>query len=429
MRDRKKRFERWRTASRFTLIGCVVVVFCNIATAGDWPQILGPARNGHASDESLPDRWSAEGPELLWSRPVGRGFAGAAVKGDRAILFHRIDEQEIVEAVKVTNGETIWRQSYKAHMVGKIFSNEDGPLCVPLIHGSQVFVYGGGGDLRALELQTGKKQWERSLYKEFRTRAGQVDYGYFGAGSTPIVEDDRVLVNVGGFDGAGIMALSTVNGETIWEATDERPSYSAPVATTIDGVRHVVFVTRYNGISINPKDGKVHFQFPFGKRGPTVNAASPLIVENQMFTTASYGVGARLTRINRQASEEVWESNEAISSQYNTPVYHEGYLYGTNGRADREPASLRCVELQTGRVAWSVKHFGVAAAIVADNKLLIVKADGVLVLAEPSSEGFKELARVILMDGTVRALPALAEGRLFVRDEKVMSCFSVGTSE
>ena len=396
--------------------------------AGEWPQILGPTRNGIAIGEQLPEDFD-RGLQLLWKRPVGRGYAGAAVQNQTAILFHRREGEEIVEAVKLANGKLRWRQTYNAHLSPQIFPEEDGPLCVPLIDRNRVFVFGGGGDLRGLHFETGKKLWQRPLYREYRTRAGQIDFGYFGAGSTPIAEQDRLLVNVGGYRGAGIVAIDAERGTTLWKATDEGASYSAPVATTIGNTRHVVFVTRYHTISIDPENGHVHFRFPFGQRGPTVNAATPLVLGNLIFTTASYGVGAKLTRFTANGEKEIWANDKSLSSQYNTPVPFHGYLYGTDGRADVGRASLRCVEMATGLVVWSVDNFGVAAIILADEKLLIVKADGGLVLAKPSAQGFEKLAEKKIAIGTVRALPALANGRLLLRDESTMYCYQVGETE
>jgi outer membrane protein assembly factor BamB len=394
--------------------------------AGDWPQILGPTRSGKALHERLANHWEGEGPPLLWKRAVGRGYAGAAVKNRRAILFHRLGDEEIVEAVDLASGRPIWRQAYPAHMQPQIFPEQDGPLCVPLIDGKRVFVFGGGGDLRALDFENGKKLWQRPLYREYRTRGGQIDFGYFGAGSTPIVEGNRLLVNVGGYAGAGIVAIDTERGTTLWQATDEGASYSAPVATVVEGVRHVLFVTRYHTISIDPENGKVRFRFPFGRRGPTVNAASPLVEGNLIFTTASYGVGARLTRFSQENQKEIWANDQALSSQYNTPVGIDGYLYGTDGRADIGTGSLRCIEMKTGKIAWSIADFGVAAIIAADKKLLLVKADGELILAKPSPQKFHPLAAMRITSGIVRALPALADGRLLVRDDATMYCFNVG---
>ncbi len=403
-------------------------VFCfaaNGVQAGQWPQILGPDRNGIAQDEKITDQLPTDGPPLVWKRSVGRGYSGVAVQDNRAILFHREGDEEIVEALDAATGRTFWKKAFPAHFRGSIFPENNGPNCVPVIDDGRVFAYGGGGDLYALELETGKKLWTRALYKEYRSRAGLVDYGYFGAGSTPIVESDAVLVNVGGFNEAGIVSVDTKTGKTNWAATDELPSYSSPAAATLDGVRHVVFVTRLSCLSIDPANGRVRWRFRFGQRGPTVNAATPLLMDDRLFVTASYGIGAELARFSAAGIETAWANDETLSSQYDTSIHHDGYLYGTHGRADVGVAELRCVHLQSGKVAWSETDFGVAAMILADGKLLIVRSDGELVIARPTPDEFLPLTRAKLITGPVRALPALADGKLYVRNNSELRCFDL----
>src|SRR5262249_12570199 len=152
-------------------------------------------------------------------------------------------------------------------------SSDDGPRCTPVIHGDSVFLLGPGGELACVAFETGKQIWHRQVYQEFKAPDG-----YFGAGSSPIVESEKLLLNVGGAGGAGLVAFSLTDGKTLWKATDEAASYSSPVATTIEGVRHLIFVTRLNVVSVDPANGEVRFRFPFGARGPTVNAANPLVL-------------------------------------------------------------------------------------------------------------------------------------------------------
>ena len=184
---------------------------------GDWPQILGPDRNGVATDETLATQWPADGPPLLWKRTIGRGYAGVAVQKDRAILFYRADragkDEEVLEAVRLGDGRSLWKLGWKAHFTPTIFPAEDGPLCVPLIHEDRVFAFGGGGDLVAAELESGRLIWSRDLYRQYRQRGGTIDFGYFGAGSSPILHGDRLLVNVGGRAEAGIIAINCDNGK------------------------------------------------------------------------------------------------------------------------------------------------------------------------------------------------------------------------
>jgi outer membrane protein assembly factor BamB len=406
------------------LLAATVLTAASSAQAGDWPQILGPHRNGKADDERIAANWGKSGPKLLWSRPLGRGYAGVAVQGDRAVVFHRMADDEIVAALDAATGKPLWEQKFTAHFQGQIFADKDGPLCVPLIHKGRVYVYGAGGDAHALDLASGKPLWSRPLYKEFRTRAGLIDYGYFGAGSTPVVVGKSLLINVGGFNGSGIMALDLESGKTQWQATDELPSYSSPVAIENNGTVHAIFVTRLNCVAVDPDSGQVRFRFRFGRTGPTVNGATPVVVGNQLFVSSSYGVGAIMAKFDASSAEQVWHS-DVMSSQYSTSIYHDGHLYGVDGRADVGVASLRCVDFATGREIWTEENFGVASLILADDKLLAVRDNGQLAVVKPTPTGFQELGSAQLFDSTVRALPALAAGRLFVRDDSQLKCFDL----
>jgi hypothetical protein len=195
---------------------------------------------------------------------------------------------------------------------------------------------------------------------------------------------------------------------------------------TIDGKPRALFVTRLNMLLVDPATGEVLAQTPFGMRGPTVNAATPILAGDAVFLTASYGIGARLLDVKPAKVRELWSSDEVLSSQYNTPVYDGGYLYGIHGREDAGLAELRCIEAKTKKVAWSEADFGVAHIIHADGKLLILKNDGELVLARATPKKFDVLARAKIFDDTVRAIPALAGGKFFARDGRELKSLVVG---
>lgn len=401
-----------------------IVSLGKAAFAGDWPQILGPHRNGRADDELLATAWPDKGPPLKWTHKLGSGYAGPAVVGKQVIVFHRVADVERIEALDAGSGKPLWKSDSPAEYRGGV--NEDlGPRCVPLVHEGFVYTFGAAGELRCVSLMEGELKWSRSAYADY-----QGDEGYFGAGSTPIVVDNKLLVNVGGRGGAGLVAFALDTGKTVWKATDEKASYSSPTAAVIDGKPHAIFVTRLNAVSVDPANGTVRFRFPFGKTGPTVNGATPLVFDNQLFVSASYGVGAQLASISGSKPEKIWANDSVMSSQYSTCVYDKGYLYGSDGREDTGGAVLRCLEAKSGKVQWSVDDFGVANLILADGKLLILKVDGELILAEVSPKAFKKLASAHVSTGISRALPALAEGALYLRNNArgsgELKCLQVG---
>lgn len=403
---------------KYTLL--IMLCSVSICDAGDWPQILGPYRTGHAAGEILDATWPEGGPAVKWQRPVGSGYAGLAVSQNIAILFHRIGDQETVEAMQAQTGEVLWKHSSPVNYRGT-FNPNDGPIAIPLIHNNRVYTFGIAGQLQCLDFKTGKKIWSRDTHKDF-----QVGEGYFGVGSSPIIVEEKLLVNVGGKrKNAGIVAFSLDKGFTLWQTMKDDASYSSPTSAFLHGRFYAIFITRSYLAGIDPQNGNVVFQFPFGKRGPTVNGANPVMIGNYVFATASYGVGGFWGKIDRLNASEIWRSQEIMSSQYTTPIEYDGTLIGIDGRQDIGTSRLLCFDPQTKKVKWSQEDFGYATLFEADNKLILMKTDGTLVLAEASLEKYQELGRAQVLNSTTRALPALSNGLLFVRDEKTLKCLQL----
>ena len=380
------------------------------ARAGDWPQILGPDRNGRADGEELPGKLDPPRLKPLWTSKLGGGYAGPVVVGQRVIIFHRVGENEVVEALDAATGKRLWRAPSPASYRGGVDPHGDvGPRCVPLVAQNSVYAYGAAGDLICVALDTGKILWRRELAADYEAAEG-----YFGAGSTPIVAGGKLLANVGGKN-AGVVALDPISGKTLWQATSEIASYSSPTLAKLGGKEQAIFVTRLNCVAVDPASGKATTLFPFGRSGPTVNAATPLVVDDKLFVTASYNIGAELRQLSGTSAKQLWASDDTLSSQYNTAVADRGYLYGIHGREDVGVAELRCVELATGNVKWSKEGFGCAHAILAGDKILLVGVRGKLTLIAANPNKYEELGAGDLGRHDFRALPALAGGKLYAR--------------
>lgn len=376
--------------------------------SGDWPQILGPQRNGQADGETLPDGFPKAGLSAAWSVPLGSGYAGPVVVGKKVIVFHRVEKQERIEAFDTATGKSLWQADFPARYNGGV-NSDTGPRCVPLVQAGKVYAFGAAGDLYCVTLEGGKHLWTRELYVDY-----DGDEGYFGAGSTPMIIGGKLVVNVGGKT-AGLVALDPATGKTLWKGTTEQGSYSSPAAAKIDGKEQAIFITRMNCVAFDPATNEARVLFPFGKRGPTVNAASPLLFDDKLFVTASYGVGAALKKLDGSEVVSVWSDDDTLSSQYTTAVRHAGFLYGIHGREDIPPAHLRCVHEVTGKIQWSKDRFGVAHAILAGDKLLLLGIDGKLTLVAADPKKYRELASAQVAEGLTRALPALSAGRLYFR--------------
>lgn len=391
------------------------------AAAGDWPQILGPERRGVAAgDEKIVARWPAAGPPVLWRREVGGGYAGVAVAGARVALFHRQGDREIVAALDVATGEPLWEAGHPTTFRPQV-GGGDGPLCAPVIHAGRVITLGAQGVLSAHDLATGAERWSRQTHRDFRAAEG-----YFGAGSTPVVAAGSVIVNVGGRGDAGIVAFALDTGTTAWQRTAEAASYSAPVAVDVGARPHVLMVARLSCLLLDAATGEVRWTFPFGQRGPTVNAASPVVIGgDRLLVTSAYGVGCVCAAFDRAAARPIWQGEGPLASQYCTPVLVGDHLYCIDGRDDLPPADLVCVEAATGREMWRERNFGYGTLIAADGKLLAAKTDGELLLLRATPAGVETLARCRPLSGTLRALPALAAGRLYLRDDATLICLDL----
>lgn len=402
-------------------ISSLLVVFALSARgfAGDWPQFLGPNRDGVSEEKGLIKEWGESGPPKLWQRDVGEGFSGVAVAGERAILFHRLRNDAIIECLNVRDGRTLWKTSYETDYSDG-FNKGDGPRATPTIAGNRVVVLGAEGMLVCLDLEKGTKLWQRNL---------QMDYGagpgFFGIGTSPVVDQERVLVNVGG-KRAGIVAFALEDGKELWKATDDAASYASPVVRTIAGRRLAVFFTR-NGVALlDPADGKVNYTKRWRARyEASVNAATPLVIGDLAFFSTTYETGALLLKLGKGEPEEVWSNDESMSNHYNTAIHHDGFLYGFHGRQEATP-SFRCIELKTGKVRWEEKKFGCGSLVLADGKLFLLTERGELILALPDPDRYVELARApVFAARPCRAQIALSNGRLFARDERHLVCFDV----
>ena len=407
-----------RTLGRLVFCAAVLstgVIAGQAPQTGDWPQFLGPTRNGVYSAAPLADSWGPSGPRVVWRSQVGQGFAGPAVVGGRVILFHRVGNEEVVESLDAASGKRVWRYAYPTKYRDD-FGFDEGPRAVPVVADNVIYTFGAEGQLHAIDLAKGTRIWSEDTMKRFA-----VPKAFFGAGGSPLVEGGRVIANVGG-DKAGLVAFDAKTGNVLWTATDDDASYSSGVSATIGGKRIAVFLTRDRLVGIDMASGKVQFERRWrARQAASVNAATPLIVDDAIFVSAEYGPGAGTLRVNGATLVDLWTSNDVLSNHYATSVHHHGTLYGFHGRQEFGQ-SFRAVDFRTGAVKWSQDQFGAGSVLLAGDRLLIMREAGELVLAAASPQAFRPGARARILEGVVRPYPAIANGMLYVRNENTLLC-------
>ena len=403
---------------RIVRVALLILTVAGVTSAADWPQFLGPDRNGVYAGPALAESWPAQGPRVVWRKPVGQGFAAPVVVQNRVIVFHRLGAQEIVDALDARTGAMVWRYQYPTAYRDD-FGFDEGPRAAPVVADGIVYTFGAEAQLHAVNAANGQRVWSEDTMRRFT-----VPKGFFGASGSPIVENGRVIANVGGVKG-GIVAFDAKTGAVQWTATSDQASYSSGVAAMFASGRRAIFLTRNALVGLDPATGAIAFRRNWQARAnASVNAATPLVVGDLIFLSAEYGPGAGVLRVDGANLVELWSSDESLSNHYATSVHRDGILYGYHGRQEFGP-SLRAVELRTGKVRWSEERFRAGSITLAGERLLIVRERGELILAPASPDGFKPIARAQVLQGTVRAYPALADGYVYLRNDDTLVCLDL----
>lgn len=458
---------------RRVLLAAPLLLSLAIAASADWPRFLGPDANNISSETGLVERWSTNGLPVLWQREVGSGYSAPSVRDQRLVLHHRVKEEEIVESFDAQSGHSLWRFTYPSNFRDP-FGYNNGPRCTPTLTADRCYTFGAEGRLCCLELASGRLLWERDTAKDW-----YVPEPFFGVGSTPLLEGDRLIVMVGGQPNAAVAALDATSGKVLWEnggrtnwegaptfgwrgetpyqwtGDEKMASYSSPVAATIHGRRNVLCLTRQGLMSLNPTNGAIYFSRWFQSPvNESVNAMSPVVQGDMILLSAAYyHIGAVLLRVlpDGHSFEEVWRSpskervpeagasaEPVLEIHWNTPVLLDGFLYAFSGRNEPD-ATFRCVELLSGRLAWSRSErwrphstrqptvYGRASVIYADGKLWVLGEGGKLGLFKPNPRAAEEVCnwQVPQLHYPCWTAPVLSGGRLYLRSEDQLICLDI----
>ncbi len=405
------------------------------AVTNEWRTFLGPTYNGVSTETPLLKSFDKKTPTILWEVKKGEGYASPAVVGDSVILFHRLGNEEIIERLNAENGQRFWKFAYLTSYSDR-YGFDGGPRCQPVSDGVRVYAYGAGGALHCLDFATGQVLWSRDIAREFKT-----PQDFFGVGATPLIEDDKLIINVGAPGGPCVAGFDVKTGRLLWGAGKEwGPSYAAPVPATIHGKRRVfVFAGGESRPStggllcIDPANGKIDFAFPHrARRYESVNASAPLIIGNQVFISECYGPGGALLEIAPDFTvRKVW-SSEALQTHFMTAVHKDGYLYGVDGHGPSN-APLVCIDLKTGKEMWRTEpdwqetltttdgertaslSSALASMTLVDGRCLLLGYYGHLAWLDLNPRSYKELSRTLLFFAPQTwSHPALSRGLLYV---------------
>jgi outer membrane protein assembly factor BamB len=404
------------------------------ATSHGWPAFMGIRGDGRSDETGLPDELPAGGLPVKWKVEAGEGYSMPTIAGGRVFLFDRRGDSARLTALSAGDGSELWASEYPT-AYEDYYGYSNGPRAAPVVDGDRVYAFGVEGRLRCHDAADGKVLWEVDTTARFG-----VVQNFFGAGSSPVVEGDLLIVPIGGSpagspkihsgqvkgNGSGIVAFDKKTGEVRWSTSDELASYATPVVVDVDGRRRGFHFARGGLVGFDPASGKVDFEFPWrAKILESVNAASPVVVGNRVFISETYGPGSVLLQLGEGEPEVVWKDgprDQAIAVHWNTPVYHEGYLYASSGRNSND-AELRAVELATGEVKWTKPGLTRSTLLLVEGHLVVLTEYGRVLLVKATPDAYTEIAELTPKGKDGRALlqypawppPALADGVLYLR--------------
>ncbi len=387
----------------------------------DWPNFLGPRRTGTSLETGLITDWPEDGPPVLWQREVGEGYGAPVTSNGKLVLFHRVDDDEVVECVDAFDGsKVLWTHKYPTEYIDQ-YGYNGGPRSSPKIEDGKVYTYGAEGVLTCVDFETGDRVWQRPVNEEYN-----VPQGFFGAGTAPVIEDNLILLNVGGPNGAGIVAFEKTTGETVWQTSNDTASYSTPIVETIRGERLAIFYTGDGLLVVEPKTGIERYSYPFRSRmRESAIAATPVLVDDVVFLSATYEIGAVALRLAPDGLEVIWKDVDAMQNHWATSIYHEGNLYGMDGRHERG-SNFRCIEFATGKVRWTAdRGLGRASFVMADGHFFAIGEKGDVAVVEANPDRYVEKGRVRVLDYPVWTPPILSHGILYLRNEGTLKCLDL----
>ena len=432
--------------------------------AQDWPQFLGPDRNSTSPQKNLLRSWPEEGPEVLWTIPVGIGYGGPVVKDGKIYLLDRIDSiGDNLRCFDLNSGEELWNFGYECP--GSVMF--PGSRSVPIVDGNLVYSCGPYGDLYCIDVDTHQPLWNHNVWTDFGGISGVgKEAGFDGSGGRgkfptwaisqcPLVYGD-LLILASQAPEAGLVAYDKKTGELKWKSPPlGEVGYVSPSVVNIDGAAHVVMVTASGGgrggnpvvpgkiVGMDPHSGKVFWEYAdWICRIPIPSAVDA--GENRVLVVGGYELGAVMIRVEKDEdgnykTTELFKTEE-FGDQTKPPIFYKGYFYaqfGTNNKRD----GLICMSMD-GEIMWKTKRdpdFNKGSMILADGLILATDGARTLYLIDPDPEGFEPLASAELLgdaqgsedpaatrSGTQNWAPiALAEGKLLIRDRGQLKCVVV----
>ena len=431
------------TKLRFLIGSAAILLLAHAARADDWPQWRGPQRDGVWRETGIVEKFTSEQLPIQWRASISSGYSGPTVADGRVFITDRLTEPkqgERIHAFDEKTGQELWTYSYDCtyHDVGYVA----GPRCAVLISSGRAYSLGTMGNLICFDSSTGKILWQKDLNTEYK-----IEMPIWGIASSPIIEGDLLIVQVGG-PGACLVAFDRVSGEEKWKALDDRASYSASIVIEQAGKRVLVCWTGDRVVGLNPQSGELYWQHPFKPSRMVINVPTPVVDHDRLFVSAFYD-GALMLHLDTDKLdvEKVWrrlgpdeQKTDALHCMIGTPYLEGDYVYGVDSYGQ-----LRCLKAATGDRVWESQEavprarWGTIHMVRNGDRTFMFNERGQLIIAQLTPEGYHEISRTQLIKPTTDQLPqrggvcwshpAFANKHIFARNDHELVCASLAAED
>jgi outer membrane protein assembly factor BamB len=387
------------------------------ASRNYWTNFRGPNRDGRYDEMEVLTKWPAQGISPMWKQPVGVGYASFTVADGRAYTLEQRRRQEVVTAYDVATGRELWAQGWNAE-----YNDEtgDGPRTTPTWDEGRLYALGATGELRCLDAKSGAVIWGKNILSD-----NQASNLSWAMAASPLVVDDKVIVLPGGSTGKSVVAYNKMTGASVWKSQSDTQAYVSPMLVTLGGRRQILVVSASRVFALVPEDGSLLWSQSWDT-DMGINVSQPLIVNaNRFFISSGYGKGAALIEVTGSGksftAKSIWQ-NINMKNKFNSSVLHQGYVYGL------DEGILTCLDVNTGERKWKGGRYGYGQVLVASGNLIVMSDTGELVLVRATPEQHSEIGRFQALEGKTWNYPAIAGGRLLVRNANEMAAYNIAAN-
>jgi outer membrane protein assembly factor BamB len=412
----------------------------SLSAAGNpWPGFRGPDRDSHYDQKTILTNWPANGLTLLWRQPCGGGYSSFAIAQGLAFTIEQRRDNEVAVAYNFKDGYEIWTSAWPDHF--QEYFSEEGPRSTPTFSDGKVYALGAMGELRCLDAATGKMLWSHNILVEYHASVPT-----YGIASSPLVLGDKLIVQSSAGNGKSVLCYDKRDGKLLWSALDDVTGYASPSLVNLAGQDQIIICAETRTLGLSSEDGKILWEYPWRVLHNQLPIAQPLpLSSNRFLLSAGYFTGCAAVEVSLSPSERkksgaeislspsdgeragvrvdlsartLWQ-NKNLKNKFSSSVFWQGYIYGL------DEDILTCLDATTGERKWKDGRYGYGQLLLANGHLIILSGEGELALVKAIPERFEELARFQAIKGKTWNHPAIADGKILVRNAQEMACFQI----